>query len=52
MKRYADYYNQSRSHLALNKNFPSNKPIERRGIIKPQPIFVDYIIHITESSNW
>ncbi len=38
MKRYADYYNQSRTHLALNKNSPSNRPIERRGIINPLPI--------------
>jgi transposase InsO family protein len=38
MKRYADYYNQSRTHLALNKNSPSNRPIEHRGVIKPLPI--------------
>ena len=33
MKRYADYYNQSRTHLALNKNSPSNRPIVHRGVI-------------------
>jgi len=38
MKRYAGYYNQSRTHLALNKNSPSNRPIERHGVIKPLPI--------------
>ena len=38
MKRYAGYYNQSRTHLALNKNSTSNRPIERHGVIKPLPI--------------
>jgi transposase InsO family protein len=38
MKRYADYYNQVRTHLALNKNSPSNRPIEHRGVIRPLPI--------------
>jgi transposase InsO family protein len=34
MKRYADYYNQSRTHLALKKDSPIRRPIESSGAIK------------------
>ena len=32
---YADYYNRTRTHLSLNKDAPSARPILREGRIKP-----------------
>ena len=38
MKRYAEYYNKSRTHLSLEKHSPIKRPIESKGTIKALPI--------------
>jgi hypothetical protein len=38
MKAYATYYNSTRTHLALGKDTPLTRPIERIGRIKAQPM--------------
>jgi hypothetical protein len=35
---YARYYNETRTHRALQKEAPTNRPIERIGILKSRPI--------------
>jgi transposase InsO family protein len=35
---YAAYYNQTRTHLALNKDCPLERPIQRFGIIAATPV--------------
>jgi hypothetical protein len=35
---YASYYNEIRTHRALQKDAPINRPIERIGILKSTPI--------------
>jgi transposase InsO family protein len=35
---YADYYNQDRTHLALGKDCPSSRPIERVGAIRKKAV--------------
>jgi transposase InsO family protein len=35
---YASYYNQIRTHRALQKDAPLPRPIERTGILKSRPI--------------
>lgn len=35
--KYADYYNRSRTHLALNKDAPLGRPIQREGRIRAVP---------------
>jgi transposase InsO family protein len=35
---YASYYNETRTHRALQKDAPINRPIERIGILKSRPI--------------
>jgi hypothetical protein len=38
MKAYAAYYNAARTHLALCKDAPIRRPIERMGCIVAQPM--------------
>jgi transposase InsO family protein len=38
LSKYADYYNEGRTHLALGKDTPCRRPIERFGDIIAQPI--------------
>ena len=38
MKNYATYYNAARTHLALDKDAPITRPIERKGRIIAQPM--------------
>jgi transposase InsO family protein len=35
LRSYANYYNQTRTHLSLNKDFPVTRPIETVGRIVP-----------------
>jgi hypothetical protein len=35
---YAVYYNQTRTHLALNKDCPLERPIQRFGIVGATPV--------------
>ena len=37
-KCYADYYNQSRTHLSLDKDAPTRRQIQRVGRIAPTPV--------------
>lgn len=37
LRAYADYYNRTRTHLSLNKDTPSARPILREGRIKSVP---------------
>jgi transposase InsO family protein len=38
LRSYANYYNQTRTHLSLNKDSPVTRPIETVGRILPMPI--------------
>jgi transposase InsO family protein len=38
LRAYANYYNQTRTHLSLNKDSPVTRPIETVGRILPVPI--------------
>jgi transposase InsO family protein len=38
LRSYANYYNQTRTHLSLNKDSPVTRPIETVGHILPVPI--------------
>lgn len=38
LKEYADYYNNDRTHLALNKDSPNGRQIEAEGQIVSRPI--------------
>ena len=38
LRSYANYYNQTRTHLSLNKDSPVTRPIETVGRIMPVPI--------------
>jgi len=38
LSKYARYYNEVRTHLALGKNAPCARPIERLGDIIAHPI--------------
>ena len=38
LRSYASYYNQTRTHLSLNKDSPVTRPIETVGRILPVPI--------------
>jgi len=35
---YAGYYNETRTHLALGKDAPNGRPIQRNGAINVLPI--------------
>jgi transposase InsO family protein len=37
MRSYVDYYNNSRTHLSLNKDVPENRPIQWHGTINCDP---------------
>ncbi|MEQ9112461.1 MAG: integrase core domain-containing protein [Rhodospirillaceae bacterium] len=39
LKNYAEYYNRARTHLSLEKDSPSSRPIERHGAIVKSPHF-------------
>ena len=38
LRSYANYYNQTRTHLSLNKDSPVTRPIKTVGRILPMPI--------------
>lgn len=38
LRDYADYYNNDRTHLALAKDSPHSRPIERDGAVSSRPI--------------
>jgi len=38
LSKYADYYNEDRTHVALGKDSPRQRPIEQFGDIVAQPI--------------
>ena len=38
LKSYARYYNETRTHLALGKDAPVSRPVQRTGNIKSFPI--------------
>lgn len=38
LTKYANYYNGSRTHLALGKDAPNHRPIQRRGSITIRPL--------------
>jgi transposase InsO family protein len=38
MQSYVDYYNRARTHLALRKDAPSGRRVERRGGIRSAPV--------------
>jgi transposase InsO family protein len=50
LRSYARYYNESRTHRALNKDAPFHRAIERRGAIISRPVLMDFTTDIAESS--
>ena len=44
LSAYAVYYNQMRTHLALQKDAPLHRPVQRSGA-SPSPSWPDYIIN-------
>jgi hypothetical protein len=38
LRAYARYYNESRTHLALDKNAPNGRAVETFGAISSQPL--------------
>ena len=38
LKSYARYYNETRTHLALDKDAPVSRPVQRTGVISSRPI--------------
>jgi transposase InsO family protein len=35
LKSYARYYNETRTHLALDKDAPVSRPVQRTGVVRP-----------------
>ena len=50
LAKYASYYNEVRTHIALGKDAPCRRPIERFGDIVAYPILGGYIIVTREYS--
>jgi len=48
---YAVYYNQTRTHLALHKDCPLKRPVQRFGSVTTIPIQLGYTIN-TSGSNF
>jgi hypothetical protein len=38
LKSYARYYNETRTHMALDKDTPVSRPVERVGVIRSRAI--------------
>ena len=38
LKSYARYYNETRTHLALDKDAPVSRPVQRTGVVRPLAI--------------
>jgi hypothetical protein len=38
LSAYADYYNECRTHLSLDKGSPHHRPVQRLGQLTAQPI--------------
>jgi transposase InsO family protein len=38
LRRYADYYNQARTHRSLSKDCPVHRPIQTKGAISSSPV--------------
>jgi transposase InsO family protein len=34
LKSYAHYYNETRTHLALDKDAPVSRPVQRTGVVR------------------
>jgi hypothetical protein len=34
LKSYARYYNETRTHLALDKDAPASRPVQRTGVVR------------------
>src|SRR5262249_59403055 len=47
LSAYAVYYNQTRTHLALNKDCPLGRPIQRFGRVAAPPFWLAYIISMS-----
>jgi transposase InsO family protein len=44
LRCYADYYNRSRTHLSLNKDAPTGRPVHTLGSIEARPVLGSCII--------
>src|SRR5262249_19704641 len=47
LSAYAVYYNQTRTHLALNKDCPLERPVQRFGRVAATPFWLAYIISMS-----
>jgi transposase InsO family protein len=43
LKFYARYYNETRTHLALDKDAPVSRPVQRTGVVRSLAILADFI---------
>ena len=43
LKSYSVYYNETRTHLGLDKDTPLPRPIQRTGTIEAKPVYSDCI---------
>jgi hypothetical protein len=43
LKSYARYYNETRTHLALDKAAPVSRPVQRIGVVRSPPSWADFI---------
>jgi len=43
LKSYARYYNETRTHLALDKDAPVSRPVERTGVVRSRAILGGFI---------
>jgi transposase InsO family protein len=49
LKSYARYYNETRTHLALDKDAPVSRPVERTGVVRSRAILGGLHHHYTRA---
>src|SRR6201987_4258570 len=52
LKSYARYYNETRTHLALDKDAPVSRPVQRTGVVKSLASWADFITTTPLFSDW
>jgi len=48
LKSYARYYNETRTHLTLDKDAPVSRPVQRTGVVRSLGILADFITTTSE----
>jgi len=52
LQSYARYYNETRTHLALDKDAPVSRPVQRTGVVRSLDILGGLHHHYQEFSFW